>query len=267
MGTGARLEAIDLHFSYGGKKALEGVSFALEAGVRLGFVGPNGSGKSTLLKCANGKLQPSGGRVLLDGREVLRLRRAEVARRIAVVPQSSPASFPFSVRDVVSMGRYAHQGFLSSWSRRDRDVVESSMGLAGVLPLAERRVTELSGGEAQRVIIARSLAQEPDILLLDEPTAHLDVGHQVDILEQVSSLARTRGMAVGIVLHDLNMALRYTDRLILLDEGKVRRAGPTGEVISSGEMEKAFHVAFRRLVDPLSGGGALVPYLRKEDPV
>jgi iron complex transport system ATP-binding protein len=196
----------------------------------------------------------------VDGRNTDSFSRGEMARCVGVVPQASSTAFPFTVEEVVSMGRYAHQGFLTGPTKKDREAVKRCLDLVEIGDLAGRRINELSGGEYQRVIIARALAQEPRILLLDEPTAHLDIGHQVEILDLVSSLAADQGLAVGMVVHDLNLAFRFTDRLLLLDRGVPMSSGTTREVFDSGEMEKAFHIRTRRLTDVESGFMVVLPF-------
>jgi iron complex transport system ATP-binding protein len=227
---------------YDSVRVLEDVSFSVEAGDLVGVIGPNGSGKTTLLKTVSGVLKPRMGAVFLDSLEIHRLRRSEVAQRVAVVPQDSSATFNFTVLDMVLMGRTPYMGRMQSEDAGDLAVAEKAMKLTNTLHLAERLVTELSGGERQRVIIARALAQEPKVLLLDEPTLHLDINHQIEIMELLKRLCRESRLAVLAVLHDFNLAARYCDSLILLNRGRIAALGSCEEVLTSSNIEEAFGV-------------------------
>ncbi|MCK4613900.1 MAG: ABC transporter ATP-binding protein [Thermoplasmata archaeon] len=229
-------------FYYDSIKALKDVGFELKKGEVLGIIGPNGSGKTTLLRCINMTLEPEMGTVLIDGRNILEMDRKEVARHIGVVPQSPAFSFPFSVFDVVLMGRTPWLNRFSWESSGDIDIARRAMEITGTLSLAARPIDELSGGEKQRVIIAKALAQQPEILLLDEPTLHLDINHQLEILELIKKLAKEKGLMVVLVSHDLNLAARYSDRLLLLKEGKIFSTGPPGDVITEEGIREVYGV-------------------------
>ncbi len=233
----------DLRFRYHAASSsarawtIDSVSLDVAPGEILGIVGPNGSGKSSLLKLMAGLLTPESGAVRLEGRPLAASVPAEVAKVVAVVPQESVAVFPFTVAETVMMGRYVHQ-VPSSWSlgigdlsSHDCAVSLQAMADTGILPLADRPLSDLSGGERQRVLLARALAQEPRILLLDEPTAFLDVHHQLELCALVVRLRRERGLTVILVSHDLNVAGQYCDRLLLLEQGRPVRLGPPNEVI------------------------------------
>ena len=206
---------------YRDREVLHGCDLSVAAGEVVSVVGPNGAGKSTLLRVLAGLIPPLGGRVMLDGRDLGTFTRAQVARRIAVVPQVFETLFPFSVREVVALGRTARLGAFGQASARDHAAIDRSIAELGLAGLADRRIDEISGGERQRAVVAMALAQEGDVLLLDEPTAHLDPAHQLATLALVRELARTRGLAVVAVLHDLNLAAVAGTRVLVLDRGSV----------------------------------------------
>lgn len=224
------LELEGVRASYGGPPVLENVGVRVPAGEVLGIVGPNSSGKTTLLRLASRVLQPEAGVVRVAGRDLRALRRREVARLVAVVPQELSAAFALTVREAVLMGRTPHAGRFFE-DRADLEAAEAALAEAGVLSLAEKFLGELAGGERQRVAIARALAQQAPLLLLDEPTAHLDVGHQREVVALVRRLNRERGVTIVMVSHDLNVAAACCHRLLLLFRGRVRRVGPPEEVM------------------------------------
>jgi iron complex transport system ATP-binding protein len=228
----AQLVIQDIVVHYGSVPALEGVSFEVRAGDLVGVIGPNGAGKSTLLKAIARVLRPQRGCVLLDDADVFERDTREVARSMAVVPQSTPISFDFTALEVVLMGRSPHLGRFQTESERDLTVARRAMERTDCAYLAHRPITQVSGGEKQRVIIAKALAQEPSILLLDEPTMALDINHQVEILSLVRDLNRTEGVTVLAVLHDLNLASQYCDYLVALRGGELFRIGTPDEVIT-----------------------------------
>lgn len=220
--------------------ALADVSLSFRPGRHHAVLGPNGAGKSTLLRLGLGLLSPTEGTILLDGRPTAEWSRRTVARRVGMVTQEPPAPFPLSVRTFVEMGR---NPYLRPWAglrTEDREVVDRTLERVEMAALAERRLTDLSGGELQRAKVARALAQEPRTLLLDEPTAHLDLGHQVRIFRLVDRLVREDGLTAITVTHDLNLASRFAHRLILLVEGRVVEEGTADQVIRPGPVERAF---------------------------
>ncbi len=225
----------------GGRRILSDVSLELQAGVVLAVVGPNGSGKSTLLRTMAGLWRPNTGHVLCEGHNLQDLPRREIARQITYVPQETELTFDFSVRETVLMGRYAHRGRFERESSGDVQAVAEAMRRADIVHLADRSVTALSGGERQRVLIARSLATQARVLLLDEPTANLDVDHSLDILELCRSLA-DEGRAVAIAMHDLNAVCRFVDHAALLESGRIVAKGATADVLTTENLERAFHV-------------------------
>ena len=227
----------DLDLSLAGTDILDGVSLSVERGEFVALVGPNGAGKTTLLRAIQGILDPDAGRVTLDGDRVSALSASAVGRRVATVPQDTSVGFSFTAGQIVEMGRTPHRSRLD-WSD-DTDTVEAAMERTGTLPFRDRAVDSLSGGERQRVILARALAQEPDGLLLDEPTANLDINHQVRMLELVSELVG-EGRAALAAIHDLDLAARFCDRLLLLSDGRVRARGPPGHVLADPALADAF---------------------------
>ncbi len=227
---------------YQQRMVLEKISFQLEEGEYLGIIGPNGAGKTTLLKIMTGVKSPLAGEVLVDGKNLSRLCRKEIARIMAVVPQSSFVPPLFTVEDVVLMGRYPHQKSRFANTEEDIKGAEEAMRATNTTDFRQRPVSELSGGERQEVIIARALAQEPKILLLDEPTANLDIKHQMKILGLVRSLVKEGGITAIMVIHDLNLAARFCDRLILLHNRKIQAQGEPEGVLTPQNLKEAYEV-------------------------
>ena len=225
-----------------GRDLLRDATVTVAPGQFVALVGPNGSGKSTLLRLLAGLWPPTSGRVTLDGVPLSRLERRHLARAVALVPQDTHVAFSFTVREVVAMGRHAHLGRFERERARDREAIATAMARADVTGLAERDATALSGGERQRVLIARSLATEARHLLLDEPTASLDVAHALDVLTLCRRLADD-GHAVAVALHDLNLARRFATDAILLRSGTIMAAGPAARVLSPAAVSEVFGVA------------------------
>jgi iron complex transport system ATP-binding protein len=230
----------ELCFRYDGPSVLDGISLEIGTGDRVAILGPNGAGKTTLLRLLSGVRSPSRGSIALDGRPLHAVPRAELARRIAVVPQELTIPFAFTAREIVELGRTPHLGLLRGFRSADRRAVDEAMRLTGTAGLAGRIVHELSGGERQRVIIAMALAQEPEILLLDEPTHLLDIARQAEILDLILELNLTRGLTVVAAIHDLNLAGRYFNRLLLLYQGTVLAEGPPEAVLRADIVQKAY---------------------------
>ncbi len=238
-GTAPALEMDRIGFRYAAEWVIRDVSLTVQPGEFLGIIGPNGSGKTTLLKIMAGILKAGEGRVKIGGRPLGEITRKALAGKVALVAQETSAAFSFSVREIVLMGRYPHLGFLSFEGERDLKIADAAMALSGILPLGSRPVHELSGGERQRVWIARALAQQPEIMLLDEPTAFQDIRHQVDFFRLIRDLNRSRGLTVIAVTHDINLASSYCSRLVLLSRGGIFAAGPPDQVVTE---ENLFHV-------------------------
>lgn len=255
------VEVADLAFRYRSGPGIRGISFRLEPGTFLGVVGPNSAGKSTLLKLLSKVLIPAAGRIRYGGREIAALSRLALARQVAVVPQELGVAFPFTVGEVVLMGRYPHAPS-GLWSRHDRTIAAAALDRLELTGLTDRRLDELSGGERQLVSIARALAQEPVVLLLDEPTAHLDLRHQRLALEVLREV-RSGGRTLILVSHDLNLAAEHCDRLLLLAGGGTQALGTPEEVMTAYHLEQAYGCAVEVERSP-SGRPRLVSSLGQE---
>ncbi len=248
----ALLSVRDCSFEYGEAEfRLQHVSVDALAGEMLGIVGPNGSGKSTLLRLMSTFLRPASGTVELHGRDIRSFDRRELAREMAFLPQTPSPSFEFTVREVVAMGRYPHQGVFGFMSRRDSEIVSRALVETDVAGLAGRYFSTLSGGEKQRVLIASVLAQQPRVMLLDEPTASLDIHHRSGVFDLLWSLSR-KGMAVVIVTHELNAASQFCDRLVLLAEGKLVQAGDPASVVREELLSEVYRSRLRVIEHPVT---------------
>ena len=237
------LQAKGVQFGYrSGRAVLQGIDLTAQAGRLLSILGPNGSGKTTMLRCLLGQLKPSGGQILLDGKELRRHSARSLARLMAYVPQFPQSAFAFSVREIILMGRYAHTGLMGLASRQDLAVAKQAMLMTQTEGLADRTLDELSGGEAQRVMIARALAQQPSVLLLDEPTSHLDIRNQLHIQRMMQRVAHDWPMAVVCVSHDINLAARFSDELMLMRDGQVVACGAPGDVLQPDTLSKVYDV-------------------------
>jgi len=230
----------DLDHSYGERHTLDRVSFSVDQGEFFIVLGPNGSGKTTLIKAVSGAIRAQKGLVEILGHPLRTYSGRALARSIAVVFQSAPPDIPFTVAEVVLMGRSPHLGLLGLESRRDRDIARQAMSFTHVEHLADRKLDELSAGERQRALLARAVCQQPRIIVLDEPTASLDPAHQVHIMDLMEGLRREEGITVVMVSHDLNLAALYADRLLLLKEGRVVSQGTPAEVLVFETLERAY---------------------------
>lgn len=235
-----KIKADNIIAGYGGARILKGVSLGLAASDFVGIIGPNGSGKTTLLRTMSRALAPESGEVLLDGRSIYSIPARKFARQVAVVPQDTAVAFDFSVLEVALMGRSPRLGRFAVEGTRDTQIALDALERTGTAHLKDRPINALSGGERQRVMMARALAQEPEVLLLDEPTSHLDISFQYEIMDLVKSLNRERGLTVLAVLHDLNLASQYCDRLVIIGDGLVRAAGSPEEVITSENIRQVY---------------------------
>lgn len=262
MSSDAIIAVADATFTYDGDPVLRDLSCAIGRGEFVGIIGPNGTGKSTLLKLMSGYLRPTRGRVTIDGTPVERLSRAALGRLIGVVPQDTAVSLPFTVMEMVLLGRTPYGTGFAFEDARDLAAARRAMERTDTLPLAGRRVTELSGGERQRVILARALAQEPRILLLDEPAAFLDIRHEVEMYDLLRDLQR-QGMTVVSVLHDLNIAALYCDRLVLLAGGRVARAGTPAEVITYQMLTEVYGTEVYVALNDVTGAINVLPLSRE----
>jgi iron complex transport system ATP-binding protein len=247
-----------------GEPALSDVSCEIGAGEVVAVAGPNGSGKSTLVGLLDGLLAPASGRVLLDGRPVAAMRRRDVARAVGYVAQSTDVHFPLTVLEYVLQGRFAHGHLLGFETDADLAAARRALEMTGASAFASRHMGELSGGERQRVMLARALAQEPRALLLDEPTANLDISHQVRVLDLVRDLAHGCRMAVAVVTHDLNLAAEFADRILLLACGEVRGDGPPRDVLTPERIEAVFGTPVVVDANPANGAPRVTVVVPRE---
>jgi len=247
------IETEHVKFNYGDAWVLNDISFTTCEGEFLGIIGPNGSGKTTLLKIIDGLLMPQQGSVLIDGRNIRTIRRDDIAKQIAVVPQDSPIIFSFTVQEVVMMGRAPHLGRLRFEGKTDFEIVRKAMETTDILSFASRSINELSGGERQRVLIARALAQQPQIILLDESTAFLDIKHQVDFFDLIKALNKEEGLTVITVTHDINLASLFCDRVLLLRDGIIHGIGTPEEVITGSNIKEVYEANVMVDRNPVTG--------------
>jgi iron complex transport system ATP-binding protein len=247
------LHADRLCAGYRDRPVLDEVSLEVRRGELCGLLGPNGSGKSTLLKVLAGVLRPWAGCVALFGADVGALSPRAIARRVAVIPQGVSLLFPFTVAEIVGMGRHPHLGRFEREGPHDRDAVRDALDETDTAALAGRAVDELSGGERQRVVIARALAQEPEVLLLDEPTTHLDINHQMEIFELLARLNGERGLTVLAVSHDVNVCAEYCRRLLVLKHGRLVGDGTPRELVTAELVRDVYGAAVQVLANPTSG--------------
>ena len=254
-----RADSISFAYSARGPRVLDQVSIDVRRGDLVGLLGPNGSGKTTLLKILGGMLHPSAGAVQLDGRRPAAWSRRALARRIAVVPQETHASLGFSVLDIVLMGRYAHLGPFALEGAADLEIAREALAATGTADLERRPFAALSGGEKQRVVIASALAQASDLLLLDEPTASLDLAYQLEIASLLRRLSRDRGTTMVVCTHDLNFAAALCGQIVLLKKGRVLAQGPTAETLTAAAIRDAYGVEADVHFHPRAGHLTVVP--------
>lgn len=253
-----RLTATHLDLAYGKARVVHDLSMEITPGAVTAIIGPNGCGKSTLLRALARLHRPQGGHVLLDGRELHSLPTKEVARELGLLPQSPTAPAGITVRDLVARGRTPHLGPFTPWTAKDADAVANALGATGLNGLAERPVDSLSGGQRQRAWIALALAQETELLLLDEPTTFLDIAHQYEVLDLLHHLAQ-EGRTVVTVLHDLAQAARYADQVVLMSAGLVLASGTPAHVLTAQRVTAAFGLPVTVLPDPVTGTPLIVP--------
>jgi iron complex transport system ATP-binding protein len=247
------IDVNSISFRYHEDWVLQDVSFRVEKGEFLGVIGPNGSGKTTLLKILYHLLSPQRGEILLELVPMKKMSRSDIGKRIAVVAQETHLLFPFSVLEMVLMGRSPYLGHLMFESEKDLEIAKKAMEWTKILPFSERPIDELSGGERKRVFIARALAQEPEVILLDEPTANLDIHHQIDFLDLILNLNRERGLTIIMASHDMNIASEFCDRLILLQGGRIYKMGTPEEVITKENIERVYGCEVWVDQNPISG--------------
>ncbi len=253
-----KIEVLGVSFSYDSLKALDNVTFTVNPGEVVSLLGPNGSGKTTLLKCICNILKPKVGVVTIDGRSIQVYSRADVAKIVGYAPQIEDSKFPLTIFEWVLLGRKPHMGIAPM--EKDIEIVEKTIRELGLEKLAFRKVNELSGGEWRKAVIARALAQQPKVLLLDEPTNHLDLKHQIEVLKLIRNLAYKRKIAVIMATHDINLALRFSDKIVVLNKGKIVFCGSRREV-KPGIIEKTFEVKIEVIRDS-EGDFIVIPKTR-----
>jgi len=259
----AYLQGINIRSGYGKKVILHEIAFLIEKGEFIGVIGPNGAGKTTLLKTMTHIVKPKAGSMLLDGKDIHKMSSRETAKRFAMVGQDIKNTFSFTVKEILLMGRNPYIGMLGSETKEDIDIVDDVIRQTALSDFIDRPIDRLSAGERQRVLIAKALVQQSEVILLDEPTAHLDIGYQIDILDLVRSLSQERQLTVVSVLHDLNLASQYCDRILLLDQGRVAGFASPDEILRYDIIEKVFKAPL--LVDDklLKGRPLIVPLTKK----
>jgi iron complex transport system ATP-binding protein len=235
-----KLKVKNVEFGYNSTPVLENISMELDRSEIVGIVGPNGAGKSTLIRCVDRILTPRGGIILLDENDVSEMTRLEIAKELGYVPQTTTRVFPATVFDTVLMGRRPHLGWKSS--EEDVDKILEVLELLGIMEFAMRDFNEISGGQQQKVLIARALAQEADVLLLDEPTSNLDIRHQLEVMDIMKGIVRDKGISAIVAIHDLNLASRYTDRLLMMNGGRIFAAGDPESVLTVENIRRAYGV-------------------------
>jgi iron complex transport system ATP-binding protein len=255
----ARLRAEQVRLAYGDLVVVDGLDFDVLEGTVTAVIGPNGCGKSTLLRALGRLMKTSSGHVLLDGKRIDRMPTREVAKVLGVLPQSPVAPEGLTVADLVARGRHPHQAWYRQWSSSDQDVVAEALGWTGMSELAERPVDALSGGQKQRAWISMALAQGTDLLLLDEPTTFLDLAHQIDTLDLIERLHTETGRTVVMVLHDLNLAARYAQRLVAMRDGAIVASGTPADVLTEQLLSDVFDLDARVMPDPVAGTPLVVP--------
>lgn len=254
-----RLKADSISLAYGNRKIISNLSLSIPQGKISIIIGPNACGKSTLLKALARLLKPTKGTVILDGQEISTLPTKEVARRLGLLPQTPIPPQGIFVADLVARGRTPHQSIFQQWSKTDENAVLDAMEATEILDIADRPIDELSGGQRQRVWIAMALAQQTELLLLDEPTTFLDLPHQIDILNLLRHLNKNQGRTIVIVLHDLNIACRYADHIIAMRDGGIITQGAPKDVINAQSMLDAFNLKCEVITDHLSGMPLIIP--------
>lgn len=247
------LSDVSFKYNYNDSWVLRHINLSLNKTEIIGIIGPNGSGKSTLLRLISGFLKANEGHIALMGRNLDTMNRKEIAKLVAMVPQNIQVSFPFSVRELVLMGRSPHLSWFQRESKVDFEIVDRALSAVSLLELSERMIDELSGGEHQRVFIAKALAQEPNLLLLDEPIAHLDINHQFEILDLVRRLNREERLTVIMVSHDINLASEYCDMLVMLKSGELLAVGSAKELITEENIKKLYGTNVAVMENPTSG--------------
>ncbi|TQM33419.1 ABC transporter ATP-binding protein [Nocardia bhagyanarayanae] len=254
-----QLAAEEISLGYGDRVIVDRLTLDITPGVITTVIGPNGCGKSTLLRSLGRLLRPRGGRILLDGKAISSMKTKDVARVVGMLPQTPVAPEGLTVADLVARGRHPHQSWIRQWSAADETEVMTALEQTGIADLADRALDELSGGQRQRAWISMALAQGTDILLLDEPTTYLDLAHSLEVLDLVDRLHDDLGRTVVMVLHDLNLAIRYSDQLVVMHAGRIVAQGAPGDIVTAALLKEVFGLDASVLEDPVSGRPMIVP--------
>ena len=257
------LETKQLTLAYDGTPIIRNLNLGIPTGKTTVLVGANGCGKSTLLRGLARLLKPKSGKVYLDGKAISQLKAKAIAKKLGMLPQSPVAPEGLTVRDLVAMGRYPYQSWLQQWSKEDDEQVAEALEITTMTELADRAIDSLSGGQRQRAWIAMVLAQDTDILLLDEPTTFLDLSHQVELLDLLDELQENKGKTIVMILHDLNLSCRYADYLVAVQQGKVYATGTPEQVMTEEMVRDVFNLECRILPDPLANTPMCIPIGRK----
>jgi iron complex transport system ATP-binding protein len=255
-----KLRAEGLTLGYGSRDVVPGVDVLIPEGRITAVIGANACGKSTLLRGLARLLKPRRGAVYLDGMRIDRMRTRELATELGVLPQSPTAPDGITVADLVGRGRYPHQGLFRQWTADDEAAVGRALEATRTADLVDRRVQDLSGGQRQRVWVAMALAQDTDVLLLDEPTTFLDVAHQIELLDLLARLNREDGKTIVVVLHDLNLACRYADQILAMTDGRIHAEGPPSEIVDAELVAEVFGLSCQVIEDPVSGAPLVIPH-------
>ena len=252
----------DLHLSYGGPPIVEELTVTIPTQAITAIIGPNGCGKSTLLKALARILIPEQGKVEVNEVDIHSQSTKEIARQLGLLPQNPRSPDGITVSDLIQRGRYPHQGIFRQWSREDDSSVSKALSLTGLTNFSDRPIDELSGGQRQRVWIAMLLAQETPIMLLDEPTTHLDIAHQIEVLDLLKELTEQHNRTIVMVLHDINLAVRYANNLIAMRDGEIKTAGKPRDVLTAQMIHDVFSIQAQILPDPVSGSPLCIPVIK-----
>jgi len=251
----------DLHLSYGGPPIVEELTVTIPTQAITAIIGPNGCGKSTLLKALARILIPEQGKVEVNEVDIHSQSTKEIARQLGLLPQNPRSPDGITVSDLIQRGRYPHQGIFRQWSREDESSVSKALSLTGLTNFSDRPIDEVSGGQRQRVWIAMLLAQETPIMLLDEPTTHLDIAHQIEVLDLLKELTEQHNRTIVMVLHDINLAVRYANNLIAMRDGEIKTAGKPRDVLTAQMIHDVFSIQAQILPDPISGSPLCIPVI------
>lgn len=255
----AILKCVEVSHQYGNLRALLDINWDVFNGEFWGIIGPNGSGKTTLLKILSGTLKPTLGHIFFNGKDLCKTEKFKLSQHVSVVAQNTDLNMPFTCREIVSMGRFPHINFLGLLKKKDKDIILESMSMTKTLNFSERFIGELSGGERQRVFIAQALCQTRNIIILDEPTSHLDINYQIEILDLLKRINWEEKTTIIVSLHDLNLASAYCDKLLLLKNGRLYAKGAPSDIISAQTIEDVYKVKAEVLVNPSTKNLQVIP--------